>query len=70
MEAGADFSENLDHDILVACRSQKFAALVASERNKVKVVATSDALEVVRHRKQKEPTLTEPVRVGHPEVMC
>jgi hypothetical protein len=44
--------------------------LIAREGNKVQIAASGDAFEVMGHKKKKEPTLTEPVRVGHPEMQC
>jgi hypothetical protein len=40
--------------------------VLIAAKSKVQFAASRDPFEIVRHGKQQEPTLTEPVRVGHP----
>jgi len=54
VEACSYFAQNPYSHIFVFDGSEEFAALVARERNEVKIPAASDALEIVGH-KQEEP---------------
>lgn len=64
LEACAHLAENTYSNIFVFDRSEEFAPLVASERNEMEILAASDALELVGHKKE-SPTLANTARVGH-----
>ena len=69
VEARADFSEDLHCDVFASHGGEEFPSLIASECDEVQVAAADDAFEVVRHKKEAEPTLADPARVGHPTVV-
>jgi hypothetical protein len=69
LEASTDFSEDLRRDISITRRSKEFPALIAGEGNKMKIAATGDPFEAVRHGKSETPAHPCLPRKGRPRMM-